>query len=108
MNDMRQYRKIAQTASLKVRRNSLKSIVESYKDKTDISEAEQELKTVNDEYNTQTVYYQDSLSYYKKMVAKGITGEECADILKRIIDKFKAIGIDTTEADEELGRLNKK
>jgi hypothetical protein len=106
--DLKQYKKAAQSSSLKSRRNSIKNLIETYKNKLDTAEAEQELKNVNDEYTAQASFYQDSMSYYRKMANKGISAEERADILKRIVDKFKPLGIETLEAEDELNKLSGK
>ncbi|MEW6041343.1 MAG: hypothetical protein AB1633_07465, partial [Elusimicrobiota bacterium] len=82
-----------------------KSITDKYKDKTDVSETEQEYKILLQEQKTQEQMYRDSMSYYTKISLRGIDDKTKKDILKRIIDKFVSFGIDVSEAKEELGKL---
>jgi len=102
------YRKLAPTMDFVKRLQTIKSIVEKYRNKNiDISSAEQEYRLLVDEQKTQEKMYKDSMVYYRKMEARGIDKKTKIDLLKRIINKYQPYGIDVSEARNELEKLQK-
>ncbi len=105
LKELNRYRRSSTELSLNQRVAQLKPILEKYKGSIDVSEAEHELETVRTELSSQEKYFNDSMVYYRKMAVRGITREERIDILKRIIRKYRDIGIDITPAQKELDDL---
>ena len=58
-----------------------------------------------EEQRNQQRMYIDSLTYYRKMVAKGIDNKSQSDLLKKIINRYEQFGIDVSEARKELNAV---
>jgi len=63
----------------------LKAVVSTYKGNVNTSEAESEYAIMVEELKAQKKYYRDSLTYYRKMVNQGISADEQASILRKMI-----------------------
>ncbi|MBU2614617.1 MAG: type IX secretion system membrane protein PorP/SprF, partial [Elusimicrobia bacterium] len=77
------YRKTADKLVFSTRITKIQQIVAKYKGKKiDISSAQDEYKVLLEEQRNQQRMYIDSLTYYRKMVAKGIDNKSQSDLLK--------------------------
>ncbi|MFH2070581.1 MAG: conjugal transfer protein TraF [Elusimicrobiota bacterium] len=103
--DYSDYRKQAEKMKFADRIGKIKSIVDAYHGKTDVSEAEREYKILLEEQGTQTKMYKDSMIYYRKMTLGGIDNKTKVDLLRRIITKYEPYDIELKEAKEELEKL---
>lgn len=102
------YRRVAANMSIPQRLAMVEAITKKYGSLTNISEAEQERKTLSGEQKAQSKYFKDSLEYYRNMAKYGIKKEERMDILKRMIKKYEAMGIDVSEAQAEMDKIQGK
>lgn len=105
IGDMNNYRKNGNAMTIPDRIDFLKGVIDQYKGKVNTSEAESEYLIMVEELKAQKKYYRDSLTYYRKMVNQGISADEQISILKKMISKYEAIGIDVTEAKKELEKV---
>ena len=71
----------------------------------DVSSAQKELRKVKNQYKNLVEKYQQTLLYYRKLVARGASLIERVDILKRIMKKYSKHHIDLSEAELELKKL---
>jgi len=102
------YRKTADKLIFNDRVEKIKQIVVRFKDKKiDTSSAQGEYKILLEEQKNQGRMYTDSLTYYRKMVAKGIDQKTQSDLLKKIISRYEQFGIDVSEAQKELDAIGK-
>jgi len=102
---MNNYRKSASGMTLPQRLSKVEAMIKKYGSLTNVSEAEQEHNVLSNEKKAQEKYYRDSLDYYRNMAKYGIKKEESIDILKRMINKYRALGIDVSDAQKEMERL---
>lgn len=105
IGDMNQYRKSGNQMTIPQRIDFLKNVLDNYKGKVNTSDAETEYMIMVEELKAQKKYFRDSMTYYRRMVNQGITAEEQVSILKKMINKYEAIGIDVTEAQKELEKV---
>ena len=100
------YRKGASKLVFTERIGAIRQLVNKYKGKKiDVSSAEGEYKILLEEQKNQQRMYVDSLTYYRKMVAKGIDSKTQADLLKKIISRYEQFDIDVSEAKRELSNI---
>ncbi|MFH1369147.1 MAG: type IX secretion system membrane protein PorP/SprF [Elusimicrobiota bacterium] len=105
IGEMNSYRRSGNQMTIPQRIDYLKNVVDTYKGKVNTSDADTEYMIMVEELKAQKKYYRDSLTYYKRMVNQGITADEQTSILKKMISKYEAIGIDVSEAKKELGKV---
>jgi hypothetical protein len=108
LRELNQYRKTASDFSIPQRLAKIEDMIKKYGSELNISEAEQEKAVLVSEQKAQEKYFKDSLDYYRNMARYGIKKEEKMDILKRMINKYKTMGIDVTEAQKEMDKLGGK
>jgi len=103
--EFNQYQKDAAKLDLKKRIIIIDNIVTRYQGRIKITEALDEQMILKNELSAQTKFYNDALSYYRRLVRQGISDEERKDILKRMIAKYEPLGVDVTAAKEELSQV---
>ena len=106
--ELNQYRKSAGELTIPQRLSKIDGIIKKYGPDVKVSEAQQERSMLVNEQKAQEKYFRDSLDYYRNMVKYGINKDERMDILKRMINKYKAMGIDVSEAQKEIDKINEK
>jgi hypothetical protein len=100
--EFNQYQRDASKMDIKQRIAAVDVIVARYQGKIKITEAVDEQMILRNEFAAQTKFYNDALTYYKRLVRQGISVEERKDILNRMITKYQVLGVDVTVAKEEL------
>jgi len=103
-----QYRKAAAEMSIPQRLLKIEAIIKKFGSAMKVTDAVQERTTLLNEQKAQAKYFKDSLDYYRNMANYGIKTEEKVDILKRMINKYKAIGVDVSEAQDEMDKIQGK
>jgi hypothetical protein len=98
------YRRNALRLSLNQRIDRVKAMIENYKGLYPTLEAEQEYRVLVTEVQAQRKYYNDAMTYHKKMVNRGLSGKEQIAQLRRIIDKYKN-KTDTSEAERAYAAM---
>jgi len=105
IKEFNQYQKDSSRLDLKKRLLIIDNIVSRYQGKIKIAEALDEQMILKNELAAQTKFYNDALSYYRRLVRQGISTEERKDILKRMIAKYEALGVDVSAAKDELSQI---
>ncbi len=105
LRELNQYRKTANETSIPQRLRKVDEIIKKYGAQLNVTEAQQEHTVLVDEQKAQEKYFKDSLDYYRNMASYGIKREEKMDILKRMINKYKTMGINVSEAQNELDKI---
>lgn len=99
------YKRSAKDMNLAERSTRLQNIIRKYDGKTNVSQARSEYNKIMTELKSQDRYFKESLQYYRNMAKYGIKKEERIDILKRMINKYRNMGIDVSEAQKELDNI---
>jgi len=105
LKELNQYRATAQELTIPQRLAKIDAIIKKYRSELNLSEAQQERAVLINEQKAQGKYFKDSLDYYRSMAKYGIKKEEKMDILKRMISKYKGMGIDISEAQKEIDKI---
>lgn len=103
-----QYQKNSMSMNLPQRVKYLEKLLADYRGVTDTSSAQQEYTIMKQEWDAQNKYYRDSLTFYRKMVDRGVSKAERISILQRMIKKYGDIGIDVSDLQKELKMLQEK
>lgn len=87
---------------------TLQSILEKFQNKNiDMAAVRRELSRLQDENKKVAEDYKLAEAYYQKIVQTGISSDERAILLDRIIKKYKPFGLDTSVLEGELNSLRK-
>lgn len=100
--EFNQYQRDASKLDLKKRLAVVEGIVARYQGKIKITEAAEEQLILKNEFAAQSKFYNDALTYYRRLVRQGISVEERRDILNRMITKYEPLGVDVSAAKEEI------
>jgi len=107
-NAWAQYQKNFASMNLPQRVKYLEKMLADYRGITDVTAAQQEYTIMKQEWDAQNKYYRDSLTFYRKMVDKGVSKQERINILQRMIKKYGDIGVDVSDLKKELEMLQKE
>ena len=96
-------KRVSQAAEFPERLLLLDKIIKKYENSgIDISDARKERTDVLKIQQTARNDYNSSISYYRRLKARGATTDEMRSLLIKIIDKYKGKGVNVSEAAKEL------
>ncbi len=97
--------KVRTGISMSEKRALLEKILSRFKDTVDTSIVNRELKSLIVEESRAKKDFEQSMSFYQRLVQQGASVDDRRGMLSRIIQKYKGTGIDIRQAEDEMKAL---